>query len=54
MKRFICILIFAFTLHLLLFVSPTVQAQGVTLEECRRLARENWPAVQQYELVAQS
>lgn len=54
MKRFICILILAFTLHLLLFASPTVQAQGVTLEECRRLARENWPAVQQYELVAQS
>ncbi len=36
---------------LLLTMSTSAAAQALTLEECRRLARENYPAIAEYELI---
>ena len=43
-----------FALAALLTVSGFVQVQAQTLDECRRLAREHYPEIRQYDLIAQT
>lgn len=43
------------TTFLILMLLPTwVQAQTVTLDECQRLAQENYPLIKQYDLIRQT
>lgn len=45
MKRFILCLLLA---------APTVELSAQSLDECRRLAREHYPAIRQYDLIART
>ncbi|MCH5221088.1 MAG: TolC family protein [Muribaculaceae bacterium] len=43
-----------FALAALLTVSGLVRVQAQTLDECRRMAREHYPEIRQYELISQT
>ena len=42
------------TFFILLFLPTLAQAQTVTLDECQRLAQENYPIIKQYDLIKQT
>lgn len=42
------------TFFILVLLPVLVQAQTVTLDECQRLAQENYPLIKQYDLIRQT